>query len=94
LLIYENKDTSSVGGLLNKKAITNVIKLEHDMIAWNKTSDNFINKEFNGKVNVAWGDLCFAGRDAEIDPRTGAAKCNKDSAYFSAVSIFTDEWKA
>jgi hypothetical protein len=37
--------------------------------------------------------MCFAGLDAEVDPRTGVSKCLPNVAYVSVVNMFVDNWK-
>ena len=37
--------------------------------------------------------MCFAGKDAPVDPRTGKSKCLKDVSYVSAINLFTENWK-
>jgi len=92
-LIYESK-SSSPGGLMNKKSFLKAIELENDMLLYNKKGKSFKNKQFNDKVDVSWDALCFAGRDAEIDPRTDKSKCIENVSYISALNLFRDNWKA
>jgi len=62
-------------------------------LTWNKPSNNFKNKKFKGD-DIAWKDLCFAGEDAKIDPRTKSPACLGDGAsYASPIKMFTDRWK-
>jgi len=85
------QDTSgSAAGMLSKKALGNVIKLEQEVLRYRKKSTTFKNKKFKG-TEVAWEDLCYAGLDAETDPRTGKSAClGNGMSYASAVSLFTD----
>lgn len=76
LFVYENK-SSEVEGLLAKKNIEKIIKLENDVTSWDKPSDSFKNSKFKG-TNVKWVDLCFAGEDAPEDPRSETAACLPD----------------
>ena len=87
LVMYDDKDKTSAGGLLSKKTMQKVIEIEHEIISWAKKSKNFKNAKFNDNEIIAWHDICFAGKDAESDPRTGKSKCN-DYSYNSAVSLF------
>jgi hypothetical protein len=48
-----------------------IVKVEQAMLTWNKKSENFKNKKFNGKTDIKWTSICFAGEDAPIDPSTG-----------------------
>jgi hypothetical protein len=75
-------------------AFRKIIRLEFDILEWNAKSSNYKNKKFNDndEFRVAWKDLCFAGRDAEIDIRTGVAECRDPDSYQSAVILFLDSF--
>lgn len=92
MVVYEDK-SGRASGIVNKKVIMDIIELEQKMTSWDNTSENFRNKKFNNNARVAWKDMCFAGLDAPIDPRTNKAKCLKNQAYISAVGLFEDNWK-
>lgn len=95
LIIYENK-SADLTGLITKKHIQNIIKLENEIIAWDKTSDNYKNKKFKNNANfkVKWRELCFAGEDAPIDPRTGQSEClTGNRSYVSFVGELMTYWR-
>ena len=78
---------------MKKSTIEKIINLEHDLTSWNKKSNNFKGTKFNGKYDVSWREICFAGKDAPNDPRTGKAKCIENVSYISIISLFADNWK-
>jgi hypothetical protein len=47
LVMYDDKEKTTAGGLLSKKTMQKVIEIEHEIIAWDRTSKNFKNKKFN-----------------------------------------------
>ena len=67
--------------------------MENEIVRWDKKSDEFKNEKFKG-TSVAWKDMCFAGKGAELDQRTGVAACRVDGmpSYASAVTLFTDQY--
>lgn len=92
-VIYEDQ-SSRPAGFIDKATVRKMIELENAMINWDKpSSENFRNKEFNGNTRVAWSEMCYAGLDAEDDPRTGASKCLEDVSYISIATMFRDNFK-
>jgi len=90
LVIYEDKSGRATG-IFDKDTVVKIIELENKLTSWDKKSDNFTNKKFNGS-NVAWKNMCFAGLDAPHDPRTNTSKCLKNQAYISLSTMFKDDW--
>jgi hypothetical protein len=52
LIVYENT-SNDLPGLISKKNVETIIKLENDITSWDKPSDNFKNTKFKG-TNVKW----------------------------------------
>ena len=93
LVVYENKP-DRLPGLLSKKSVQAIIKLENEITSWDAPSESFANEKFKG-TNVKWTHMCFAGEDAKIDERSRESACLSGgySAYASPVTLFVDEWK-
>ena len=67
--------------------------MEQQIVAWDKVSNGFDNKKFNGQ-KVSWNKLCFAGEDAKTDTRSGVSACHSERSYISPILIFNMAWKA